>query len=456
MSTPQTVDTVVIGAGVAGRGIATSLAEAGQTVACVERRAFGGTCELRGCEPKKLLWEAAHAVDRARRLAGHGIVEAPRMDWSALAARVRETTEPVPDRARRSLSDAGVRTLEGEARLDEPGRVVVRHRDGKTSELIADHVVVAVGARPTPLPIDGSELLATSADFLHLKELPRDVSFVGGGYIGMELAFIASLAGANVRVLHRGHRPLPAFGRRMAEATARSAAEHGIDLRVDTEVAGLRADGDRFEVRTAAGETFSTDLVVHAAGRTPDMDALGASNRGLEVRQGRLVVDDRLRATRAPEVLVAGDAAWGDRPLTPVAGAQATVVVGQILGRGDPRFEATAVPTVVFTHPPAARVGRTVDDVVEGGDGDAVEVRHGDASSWKTAGRQRATTYAYEVIVERSSDAILGASIAGPHAEETIHLFALAMREGIPAARLADLIPAFPTAASDVSGMLSG
>jgi glutathione reductase (NADPH) len=261
---------------------------------------------------------------------------------------------------------------------------------------------------------------------------------------------------------------LPGFGELAGRAVAGAARSRGVDLRTEREVIRISPSDrpGRFAVTTRpaqpsqsalAGqeETHETDLVVHAAGRRPDLDALGVDELGLETRTGRLAVDDRLRTTRHPEtVLAVGDAAALGRPLTPVASAQASVVVGQLLGRNDPRFRAAEQPTVAFTHPPAAQVGARADELADALRAGEVERRAGDASGWQTAERAGETVYAYEVLLDRGSNALRGATVVGPQAEETIHLFALAMAEGIPASRLAALLPAFPTAASDLSALL--
>lgn len=446
------VDVLVIGAGVAGRRVAKAVAGAGREVAVVERRAYGGTCELRGCEPKKVLWEAAHAVDAGRRLAGHGVREAPSLDWEALVRFERSFVDPVPEAAEGALRDAGARTLHGEAQLVAPDAAVVRG-SGEETRVAFRHAVVAVGARPVPPPFDGADHLVTSDALLSRPTLPDDVTFVGGGYVSMELAFVAAAAGARVRVLERGARPLGAFDPEVVDALLEGADARGVGVVPGCPVSRVEATGDGYLVR-GDERSFHTDLVVHGAGRGPDLDALDPAAAGLEGADGRLVVDERMRCAGNPRVRAAGDAAAPGLPLTPVASAQADVVIDDLIGDGAARFDPGPVPSVAFTHPPIARVGATreaLSDAIRRGD---VHARHVRADGWRTAARSREPVYAATVLVEPGADRVRGACVAGPHAEETIHLFAVALREDVPASRLRSAVYAFPTSASDLPALL--
>lgn len=450
--TPEEVDLLVVGTGSAGLTIAQACRKAGWSVVAVDKQPFGGTCALRGCDPKKVLVGAAHAVRQAARLVGHGVAEAPRLDWPALM-RFKETfTDPVPEARAKSLGKAGIETLRGIARFTAPDRVEVEGR-----AFAPRHVALAAGAKPRPLGIPGEDLVSTSTDFLSLPELPHRVAFLGGGYVSMEFAHVARAAGAEVTVLHRGARILEPFDAdlaRMLEGATRGA---GIDLRLRTEARAVGRKGGALVVhaRSKGGEESSVeaDLVVHGAGRVPDLDDLDLDAGRVERSERGVVVDAHLRSVSNPRVFAAGDAAAAGPPLTPVAGLQGETVAHNLLHPDAPREASYAgVASVAFTDPPLAAVGHTEESAR--GEGLDVDVAHADSTGWYSAKRLRAPASGHKVLVEKGSGRIVGAHLLGPEAEEAINVFALAVRLGLTKEQL-DATPfAYPTRGSDVTYML--
>lgn len=176
---------------------------AGRSVAVIDSRPFGGTCALRGCDPKKVLVAATSAVDHARRMDGKGIAGAPHIDWLELIAFKRTFTGPVPGNRERSFSEDGIAAYHGEARFSGPRSLTV-----VGEELEARFILIATGAAARPLRIPGEEYLITSEGFMAIESLPRRIVMVGGGYIAAEFSHIAARAGAKVTILQRGDRTL--------------------------------------------------------------------------------------------------------------------------------------------------------------------------------------------------------------------------------------------------------
>src|ERR1051325_5107586 len=203
---PQTFDLVVIGTGSAATAIAFRCREAGWSVAMIDSLPFGGTCALRGCDPKKILVGAAEAVDWARRMQGKGLSGLPAINWPELMRFKRTFTGPFPERLEKRAAEAGIAGFHGRARFTGPRTIDVA---GET--IAARHIAIAAGTRPTTLNIPGEEHLATSDRFLELEALPRRLVFTGGGYIAFEFAHLARRAGAEVTIVHRGERPLEGF-----------------------------------------------------------------------------------------------------------------------------------------------------------------------------------------------------------------------------------------------------
>jgi len=441
-------DLVVLGSGVAAMQVATTCREAGWTVAMADRRPFGGTCVLRGCDPKKVLLGATEALAGVRRLQGKGLAGLPRVDWPALMAFKRSFTEPVPPAREQRLAELGIAALHGEARFTGPTRLAIG-----AESVTARHIVIATGAEPLPLGLAGAEHLALSDDFLEMETLPQRIALVGGGYIAAEFSQIAARAGAEVTVFQRGERLLPGFDADLVGWLMPSFAELGIAVHTDAEVHAIAREGDAFRVQARIGGrdiAVAVDRVFHAAGRVPALAALELGAGGIATEHGKLVLNDHLQSVSNPAVYAAGDAASRRLPLTPVAWRDGEIVAANLLQGNTRRAEDTLVPSTVFTVPALATVG--LSEAAARAQG-AVRIKAQQAGGWFTARRLNETIYGFKVIVG-ADGRIIGAHLLGPHAEEVINLFALAMRAGMTTAELGAAILAYPTAASDVTSML--
>lgn len=258
-------DLFVIGTGTAATTVATKCRAAGWSVAILDYQPFGGTCALRGCDPKKVLVGAAEVIDWAQRMQGKGISEQDlHIDWAALMAFKRSFTDPVPSKIESSLEKQEIDVFHGRARFRGPSSLEV---EGQL--LAARHFLVATGAKPMRLGIPGEEHLITSDRFLELEELPQRIVVVGGGFIAFEFAHIAARAGAKVTVLEQLPRFLRPFDPDLVGWLVDRSRQISIDLHAGTSVEAVEKDVAGFKVRTTSGEKqeiFEADLVVHAAG----------------------------------------------------------------------------------------------------------------------------------------------------------------------------------------------
>ncbi len=407
---------------------------------------------MRGCDPKKVLVAAAEALHWGHRLAGRGVHPGDaRIDWRELMAFKRTFTEPVPESHERWFTETGIDGFHGPAKFVGPTSVQVGGED-----LEARYVVIASGAMPARLGIPGEEHLVTSEDFLALDELPGRIVFVGGGYISMEFGNVSVRAGAEVTVLHRGPHPLHGFDPDLADKVAEAARGSGIDLRLETQVERIArtAGGLAVEASSPAGsETFEADLVVHGAGRVGEIDDLDLEAAGVERGKRGVRVNEYLQSSSNPAVYAAGDAAeTAGQPLTPVAALEGRVVAENLLNGNKARPDYTGTPTVAFTLPPIAAVGLREDEAKK--QQLKFKVSHQDTSGWYSSRRLGEEYSASKVLVEEGTGRILGAHLLGPSADEMINFFALAIRRGLTAEDLKDVIFAYPTHASDLSYMV--
>lgn len=443
-------DIAILGAGNAGFGVSSVAAAAGRSLAFVEARDFGGTCPNRGCTPKKILVAATHALDGIGRARLHGIeVGAPRLDWARLIDREKAMIAAIPGRME-DLARSRGDVFRGHARF--VGRNAVMVGD---DVLEAEHIVVATGSKPRPLPIPGAEHLITSDDVLSERELPGEVVFIGGGVIAMELGHVYARAGAKVTILEALPRVLSGFDADAVAEIRNESERIGISIETDVEVMGIAPAAGRLRVAYKRGGrevTTGADRVVNGAGRIANVDTLDLEAGGVRHDGVRIEVDRYLRSVSNPSVWVCGDALVSSPQLSPLATYE-----GQLVGRNivlGPREapDYRAVPSCVFTVPALASVGLAEADAKAQGVNISVAVN--DMTEWFSGLTYGETAAWAKVVIEEGSDRIIGAQIVGHRGEELIHLFALAMKHGINAAQLRSAVFAFPTFSSDVKSLV--
>lgn len=446
-------DVVVVGTGSAGSTAAAKCREAGRRVAIVDSNPFGGTCALRGCDPKKVLVGAAEVIDAVARMRGKGIGgEPPQVDWTELMRFKRSFTDPVPTAREKSFAKAGLAAFHGRAHFTGANVLEI---GGEILE--ARHVIVAAGARPVPIGIAGEEFLTTSDRFLNLDVLPERILFAGGGYISFELAHIAVRAQARVTLLHRSSHPLAGFDPELVDQLVRWSREIGVDVQLDTSVESIEKAGGGLAVRASSKgqkRSFEADMVVHGAGRVPDIADLGLETAGVEWdRRKGVKVNDYLQSVSNPAIYAAGDAAAsGGLPLTPIAGYEGGIAADNLLNGNRTKASYPETPTVVFTNPPLAAVGLLESTArMQGLD---FSVERADTAGWYSSRRIGEVCSGYKVLIEKSNQRILGAHLLGAGSEEVINLFAMAIRSGITAPELKRTTFSYPTRSSDIRYML--
>jgi glutathione reductase (NADPH) len=445
-------DLMVIGAGMAGVAAANKCASAGWRVAIVDALPYGGTCALRGCDPKKILRRGAEIIDSARLMRGNGIDDADlSINWADLIKHKHGFTDPVPASIENGLAGNGVDTLHGHARFTGPNTLTV---DGSPYE--AAHFLVATGARPRPLAFPGHEHLVDSTQFMDLPELPARILFVGGGFISFEFAHIAARAGSTPVILNRGPRPLKEFDPDLVELLISRGADAGIELRRSTTITAIEKSDGSYLVemdRSGRPETGEFDLVVHGAGRVPELAGLGLDAAGVEWDEHGVRVAAHLQSTTNPAFYAAGDAAnTAGMPLTPVAVFEGKVAASNMLKATTTVPDYAGVPTAVFTIPELTRVGMLEQDARD--HGVDIDVRYRDTSGWYSNYRIGETTAATKILIDRSTDRIVGAHLLGPGYGELINFLGLAMKLDLTTRQLKSMTAAYPSVGSDLGSIL--
>ena len=443
-------DLVIIGTGTAAQTAAMRVRREGRSVAVVDEKPFGGTCALRGCDPKKMLVAGAEVIYRERRMRDHGVVGSSHIDWRDLIAFKRSFTEPVPAKQQHRYEEAGIATFHGTARFTGPNSLQVGD-----AELSARNILIASGAAPIPLGIPGEEYLIDNEEFMALESLPRRITFVGGGYIAAEFSHIAARAGAEVTVVQRGPRMLTHFEPELVGWLTEAFDRIGVRVLTDASVTRIERDRDGFTVCAQSGckeLEIQADCVVHSAGRSPALHRLDLEIANVETKDGKLELNDFLQSVSNPSVYAAGDAAQKGPPLTPVSSHDGKVAAANILDGNQLKPDYRGVPSVAFTLPTIAAVG--MSEAEARASDSSIRVKCERTAGWFTARQAAEPVYGYKTIVEEGTGRIVGAHLVGPHADEVINLFGLAIRHGLSARDLKSTIFAYPTGASDIGSML--
>lgn len=447
-------DLVVIGAGSGAVGVASECAKSGWKVATVDSLPYGGTCALRGCDPKKMFIAVTEGIDWAQRMKENGLdSNNMQIDWAKMAAFKRTFTDNVPKGTEQWLEDTGVVTFHGEARFVSQG--VLQVNDG---ELHAKYFHIAAGARPMTLGFEGEDYLTTSTEFLELESIPSRVAFVGGGFIAFEFSHICKRAGVSeVTLLEMGKRPLINFDPDLVEIQMERSKALGIDIRLESRVEKVSMKGKEFHVEfsTPQGKVdIVCDLVVHGAGRVPDIDNLNLEAIGVETGRRGIKVNKFMRSVSNDSIFSAGDCADTGAPnLTPVSVSEARIAKKNLLA-GEDKFSINypPIPSVVFTLPPMATVGLLEEDAKH--QGIDFDVKFGKTGDWYSSMRVGEKYSAYKILIENNTGRIVGAHLLGPGCEEQINVLSVAMKAGMTPNQLKGLIFAYPSYASDLGYMV--
>lgn len=436
-------DLFVIGAGSGGvRASRMAASKFGKRVAVAEDRHLGGTCVNVGCVPKKLLVYASHYSEDFHEAKGYGWTVGERsFDWRSLIANKDREIERLNGIYGNLLSNAGVDLIEGRATVVDANTVAV---NGK--HYTAEKILVAVGGWPVVPDIPGKEHVITSNEAFYLGDLPKRVIVVGGGYIATEFAGIFNGLGSQVTQLYRGPLFMRGFDQDVRTFLADEMRKKGVDLRFDSNIASVVKNDDGLVATLEDGSTVETDVVMYATGRAPKVDGLGLENAGVEMRgNGAVAVNDAFQ-TSVPSIYALGDVT--DRlQLTPVAIAEAMILVHNLYGGQNSKMDYDNVPTAVFSQPNIGTVGLTEEEARE---------KYGDVDVYKADFRPMKHTLSgseertlMKLIVDKASDRVVGLHMVGPDAGEITQGMGIAIKAGATKADFDATIGIHPTSAEE-------
>jgi glutathione reductase (NADPH) len=431
-------DLFVIGAGSGGLAASKRAASYGKKVAIAENDLVGGTCVIRGCVPKKLMVYGSHFPALFHDAAGYGWkVGEAELDWEHFITSIDKEVRRLSQMHINFLEKSGVELFPTRATLVDPHTVEV---DGR--KVTADKILIAVGGRPVKPDIPGMEYGITSNEIFHLKEKPKHIVIIGAGYIGTEFACIMRGLGSEVTQITRSEKILKGFDEDIRDGIAEGMANHGIKLIKKNVVKSVEkvAEGLKITLSDENQEPVIADVFLVATGRAPNVEGLGLENAGVDVvadsqiegpgysTMNAIAVNENSQ-TSQPNIYAVGDVT--DRlNLTPVAIGEGRAFADSEFGDNPRVFSHDTVATAVFTTPEAATVGLTEAEAKEKYGEEGIKIyrtRFRPMYHSLTGGQEKIMM---KLVVDTSTDKVLGAHMVGHSAAEIIQGIAIAVKMG--------------------------
>ncbi|SFR61672.1 dihydrolipoyl dehydrogenase family protein [Maribacter stanieri] len=443
-------DVFVIGSGIAGQTVAKACIVEGMKVAIADNREFGGTCANRGCDPKKILLGALEAYELSANLKGKGIDKVVKVNWKQLQKFKRKFTAKIPASTEQNLNGKGMKLFHQSPEFLDENTLLV---EGK--KIKAKKIIIATGQIPRKLEIPGAKHFKNSDDFLNLKKLPKQIVFVGGGYIGMEFAHMAARAGAEVTVIDTGKRPLHAFDADLVNELRKYSETLGINFIFNATPTVLKKQRKKLTLTyelERREHTIEAEAFFNTAGRVPALTGLDLEKGNVQFEDNGVATNAYLQSTSNSNVYACGDVSDKNLPLTPLSGRQGYVVAENIINGNDKKLEVPVIPSVVFTSPNLATVGYSEDEARSRYKN--IRVNFEVATDWFNAKRINAPLYAYKVIMNDRTGEIVGAHLIGPDAGETINIFTMAINNKMTDRDIKSTIFSYPSWGNDIKSMV--
>jgi len=440
-------DVFVIGAGSGGVRAARMAAGEGARVAIADDHALGGTCVNVGCVPKKLYTYASHFSHDFENAKGFGwSLGSAKFDWPTLVANKKTEISRLNGIYANLLTNSGAQIIRGYASLKDKHTVTVNGID-----YTAQRIVIATGGTPNIPDVDYANLLISSDEIFDLAEFPKRLLVVGAGYIALEFACIFQGLGSQVQVSYRGDLIMRSFDDDVRRFVDQEMRKQGIEMNYQSQVTNVLRQSDKSLLVTFAdGSTKEVDQVLMAIGRKPRLSGIGLDTLGIMTTdKGTIAVNEKFQ-TNISNVYALGDVTGGIE-LTPVALAEAMVLVNHWFGDGKKRMDYELIPTAVFTQPNVGTIGLTEHQALQ---------KHGDISIYRSEFKPMKHTLSgsdersfMKLIVDLSTDKVVGLHIVGEGAGEMLQGFAVAMKAGATKADFDGTIGIHPTSAEELVTM---
>lgn len=380
---------------------------------------------------------------------GHGISGAGnvKIDWPAMMAFKRGYTDQIPAGTESGLAASGIDHVHGAASFIDQHTILVDQ-----AHYTATNIVIATGAKANVPDISGAELLETSTDFLALDHLPKEIGFIGAGYVAIELANIAVEAGAVVHIFQHNNRILRGFPKEYSEKLVQLMQEKGVIFHWNVNVTSLDKPASQIKVLTNHDDQVTLDRLFVAAGRDANITNLNLSVANIDSNHGGIIVNDHLQTT-ASNVYALGDAISKSVPkLTPVASYEGRYVASQIEQIDNAPLSYPVIPHTVFAGPELSQVGISLDEAQKAPD--KYQIKAQKVGAWYTYHRVLDDSAMVTTIIDQKTGFVVGAVVLATNAEELINYFTDLINNHKTLATLSNQIPVYPSAASDLTYFL--
>ncbi|HEX8841073.1 MAG TPA: glutathione-disulfide reductase [Sphingomicrobium sp.] len=438
-------DLFVIGAGSGGVRASRIAAGYGARVGVAEEHKVGGTCVIRGCVPKKLLVYGAHFAEDLDDAAMFGWdIPTKRFDWPTLRDNVLAEVGRLEGAYTETLTSHDVTIFKERAVLTGPNSLKL----ASGREISADKILIATGARPLMPDVPGIEHAISSNEVFHLDKLPKRIMIVGGGYIANEFAGIFHEFGAEVTLVNRSDVLLRGYDQQIVDRLIQISLRKGIDFRFHATIERIERKQDgTLHVTMTGCDDMEVDQLLFAVGRRPNIENMGCEAAGVEIGdKGQIKVDADNR-TSAPSIFAVGDVT--DRvQLTPVAIREGHAFADTFFGNKPHRVDYGCIPSAVFSHPPLAGVGLT-EGQARNRLG-AIKTYTSDFRPMKNVLAGRNERSLYKVVVDDSTDEIVGIHMIGPDAPEILQAAAVAVKAKVRKADFDATVALHPTMAEEL------
>ncbi len=441
-------DLFVIGAGSGGVRAARVAANTGSKVVIAEEYRVGGTCVIRGCVPKKLFVYASRYGKDFKDAENYGWSgEKPTFDWATLIANKDKEIDRLNAIYIKNLKASDVQILDTRAVVRGPHTIYLV---GEDIEVTARTILIATGGAPFVPEFPGHEYTITSNEAFHLPSLPQNMVIVGGGYIAVEFAGIFAGLGVHVTQLYRGEQILRGFDDDLRDNLNEEMVRRGIDIQLNADVKEISHAGPGYRVDLNNGDTIYTDLVMYATGRNPNSQNLGLEKTGVEVNRKGAIVVDEFSQTSIPSIYAIGDVT--DRVnLTPVAIREGMAFVQTVFHDNPTSVDYENIATAVFSEPELGTVGLTETQARE--KYDEIDIYKSLFKPMKHTISGRDTKTMMKIIVDATSDRVIGVHIMGPDSGEMAQILGIAVKMGATKADFDATMAIHPTAAEELVTM---
>ncbi|MEO0457992.1 MAG: FAD-dependent oxidoreductase [Cyanobacteria bacterium P01_A01_bin.114] len=440
MSTEYDYELVVIGAGSGGLAAAKQAAKQGKRVAIAEKEAIGGTCVNRGCIPTKLMIYAADFAKQQTLASDYGWVNPEGLfDWPTF----KQAMDAHIESLRQTQADHldGIDILRGQAEFVDTH--TLRIADQKVT---AEFVLIAVGARPRMPDIPGIEHALTSRDIFQLETLPESFVVAGGGYIGVEFSQVLRSFGCQITLIDSSDHVLDRFDEAVQKRVKQILTDDGIKVIDGTRLEAIEKGADTLIAKLDNGQTFKTDQILCALGRTGNIDTLNLEAAGVTFKKSKIVVDEYGR-TQTPHIFAVGDCT-DKMLLTPVARAEALAAVETMFSDHSAQVSYRWVPSAVFMHPEVAMVGLTERAARDRYD--QVEIHSETFSPLKYALAEESLKSLIKLVVDPNTQTILGVHLVAPRAADLVQALVPALKKGLTVAELEQTIGIHPSVGEEI------